>query len=109
MRGRGHDIYAFQREKALDLWAAESLLIAAEIAARVGISHAAVETLVKRARKAGDPRAVSRPRGGARTPWCVAFASMRDRGLSLDEMVKASGRTRKRVRDLLRHQDLRAA
>lgn len=54
-----HDMNA-----VLDLWASE--LPSGVISSRLGISEEYIRVMVQRARRDGDPRAKTRPRGGLR-------------------------------------------
>lgn len=99
-----------RRDRALDRWCREPFEGAPAIAESLGMGLGALHTLVRRARAAGDPRAVSRSnrhrRGGT---WAELFLRLRSQGLDTNEIARISHRPVGAVRSTLAVYDRRAA
>lgn len=78
-----------------------------QVAARCGIERAYVDSIVKRARKANDPRAVSRRRqnrfAGCKVTLQQAVVALTRVGIDVDDTALIVGVTRARVREVLTH------
>ena len=93
------------RDDVLDAWAEG--LDGAQVGVRCGVERSYVDSIVQRARRVGDPRAVSRRRknrfDGCRISLKEAVVALTRVGIDVDDTAIIVGVTRARVREVLTH------
>lgn len=106
-RGRPRSI---DRDVVLDAWASPGQPLARRLADRFGVTKECIKSIVHRARRAGDPRAVERGKdhreGGT---FIRLFLDCRADGTPVEKMARISGWSPKEVRKVLAAHDRRSA